>query len=114
MWSFVLAVHFLLCIFMIIIILLQSSKGSDMGAAFGGSSQTVFGASGGATFLSKLTKWVAVMFLVTSLTLAYMATRKRESNLIGDDKKTEQKAKTDSVPETKTGDVPKSEPAKGK
>ncbi len=67
----ILVVHFLICVFLVIVILLQAGKGADMGAAFGaGSSQTLFGARGAATFLQKMTAVVAISFLVTSLALA--------------------------------------------
>jgi len=52
-----------------------------MGAAFGGSSQTVFGSSGAGTFLGKLTATVAIIFMITSLSLAYMATKGSSSVL---------------------------------
>ena len=69
--SFILVVHILICLFLVIVILLQAGKGADMGAAFGaGSSQTLFGARGAATFLSKLTTITAMLFLVTSVSLA--------------------------------------------
>jgi preprotein translocase subunit SecG len=99
MWSVILAVHIILCVFLIIVILLQSGKGSDIGAAFGGSSQTVFGASGGATFLSKLTTMVAIGFLVTCLTLAFMSSRRHQSSIIKNKTQVEQKA-TDTKTET--------------
>lgn len=63
--------HVLICIALIVIVLLQSGKGADIGAVFGGSSQTLFGSSGGSTFFSKLTTAVAVIFMLTSLALAY-------------------------------------------
>ncbi|EKD42499.1 MAG: hypothetical protein ACD_73C00133G0001, partial [uncultured bacterium] len=67
----ILVVHYLISIFMIIVILLQAGKGADIGAAFGaGSSQTLFGARGAATLLSKATTVVALLFLATSLSLA--------------------------------------------
>ena len=112
MWNFVLAIHFLVCLFIIMVILLQSGKGSDMGAAFGGSSQTVFGASGGGTFLGKLTAWMAVGFLVTSLLLAYQSTRKRQSNLLKDVQKVEQKSNT-SVPNLSGKETKKANPQQG-
>jgi preprotein translocase subunit SecG len=55
--------------------LIQSSKGAEMGAAFGGSSQTLFGSRGASTFLSKLTTGAAILFMVTSLLLAVLASR---------------------------------------
>ena len=75
---FLLILHVLVCIFLICIVLLQSGKGAEMGAAFGGSSQTLFGSRGAATFLNKLTTVAAVLFMVTSLLLT-MATTKGSS-----------------------------------
>ena len=66
--------HIAVSIFMIAVVLLQSGKGAEMGASFGSSgSQSVFGAGGGSTFLSKMTTGVAVIFMLTSLTLAYIS-----------------------------------------
>ena len=65
--------HLVVCLFLIFIILIQSSKGAEMGAAFGGSSQTLFGSRGAATFLSKLTTAAAILFMLTSLFLAILA-----------------------------------------
>ncbi len=67
--------HIFACIFLIFVILIQTSKGSELGAAFGGSSQTLFGTRGAATFLSKLTVIVAVIFILTSLTLSIIASK---------------------------------------
>jgi preprotein translocase subunit SecG len=65
-------IHILVCFALIMIVLLQTGKGASMGAAFGGSSQTVFGSGGAATFLTKLTTIAAAVFMVTSLLLAFM------------------------------------------
>jgi len=72
---FLLIVHVLVSIFLILIVLLQSGKGAEMGAAFGGSSQTLFGSRGAATFLNKLTTVAAVLFMVTSLLLTMITTK---------------------------------------
>jgi preprotein translocase subunit SecG len=67
-------VHVVVSIALIMIVLLQTGKGADMGAAFGGgSSQTLFGSTGASTFLSKATTVAAIVFMLTSLTLAYMS-----------------------------------------
>ncbi|MBI2340641.1 MAG: preprotein translocase subunit SecG [Deltaproteobacteria bacterium] len=67
----ILVVHFIVCFFLIVVILLQAGKGADIGATFGaGSSQSLFGARGAATFLSKLTTTGALVFLLTSISLA--------------------------------------------
>lgn len=70
------AVHILICVFLVIVVLLQSGKAADLAGAFGGmGSQTAFGPRGSATILSKATTIAAGLFMVTSLTLAIMATR---------------------------------------
>ena len=62
--------HLIICLALIVIVLLQTGKGSEIGAVFGSSSQTLFGSTGGGTFFGKLTTGVAVVFLLTSLILA--------------------------------------------
>lgn len=71
MQIFVTITHVVVCVVLIMVVLLQAGKGANMGAAFGGSSQTVFGSSGPATFLSKMTTWVAIVFMLTSLALSH-------------------------------------------
>ena len=67
-------IHILVCIFLILVILLQAGKGADMGAIFGGGgSNTVFGASGGQTFMSKMTTALAISFMVLCLILAVVS-----------------------------------------
>ena len=75
MFTFFTLLHVIACIMLILIVLLQTGKGADMGAAFGGSTQTVFGSSGPAGFLNKLTTGVAILFMVTSLSLCYLSGR---------------------------------------
>jgi preprotein translocase subunit SecG len=72
----VVALHIVVCITMVIIVLLQQGKGADVGAVFGGSSSTVFGASGAGNFLTKITWSCAVLFFSTSIFLAYSSTRR--------------------------------------
>jgi preprotein translocase subunit SecG len=85
MYTLLIMLHVLACLVLILIVLLQAGKGANMGAAFGGSSQTVFGSSGAGTFLGKLTAGIAVLFMLTSLTLTYTASH-RSSSLIGQQK----------------------------
>ncbi len=67
-------VHILVCLGLIVVVLLQTGKGTDMGAAFGGgASTTVFGGSGAGNFLTRLTTGMAVVFMLTCLTLGYFA-----------------------------------------
>jgi preprotein translocase subunit SecG len=78
------AIHLIVCLSLIMIVLLQRGKGADMGAAFGGSSQTVFGSRGAISFLGKMTTVVAVVFMITSLTLAYMSSNKKVKTIMDD------------------------------
>src|SRR4030042_1400326 len=68
-------IHILVCFALILIVLLQAGKGAEMGAAFGGSSQTLFGSAGAMGFLSKLTPVGAGVFMSTSFLLTYASTR---------------------------------------
>jgi preprotein translocase subunit SecG len=69
-------IHVIVCLFLVVVVLLQSGKAADLAGAFGGmGSQTVFGPRGSATVLSKATTVAAALFMVTSLTLSIMATR---------------------------------------
>jgi len=67
--------HLVICITLIMIVLLQTGKGSEIGAVFGSSSQTLFGSTGGSTFFGKLTAGVAIVFMITSLVLASRSSR---------------------------------------
>ena len=69
-------IHYIVCIFLIIVVLLQSGNAADLAGAFGGmGSQTVFGPRGSATVLSKATTIAAILFMFTSLSLSIIATR---------------------------------------
>src|SRR5205823_11762462 len=70
-------VHVFVCLFLVIVVLLQSGQSGDIAAAFGGTgSQTAFGPRGAATILTKATTWCAVIFMLTSITLSIVASRK--------------------------------------
>ncbi|WP_419592159.1 preprotein translocase subunit SecG [Thiolapillus sp.] len=86
MHTILVVVHLFLSIGLIGLILIQHGKGADAGAAFGsGASSTVFGARGSANFLSRTTGVLALLFFITSLTLAWMAMQTaRDSGLIID------------------------------
>lgn len=78
-------IHVIVCIALIMIVLLQTGKGADMGAAFGGGgSQTLFGSSGASTFLSKSTTFAAIVFMLTSLCLAYVSSDRTTTSVIND------------------------------
>jgi preprotein translocase subunit SecG len=81
--------HVFVSLFLIGVVLLQSGKGAEMGASFGSSgSQSVFGAGGGTSFLSKLTTSAAVIFMLTSLTLAYISGQPSSSSMMSGKGKT--------------------------
>ena len=70
-------IHVLVCIFLIVVVLLQSGKSGDIAAAFGGQgSQTAFGPRGAATVLTRATTWCAIIFMFTSITLSVVASRR--------------------------------------
>ena len=74
--TIIIVVHILVCVALIMIVLLQAGKGAEMGAAFGGASQTIFGSAGAMGFLSKLTTVAAVIFMITSLLLTFSSMRR--------------------------------------
>lgn len=76
-------IHVLVCVALIMIVLLQTGKGADIGAAFGGgASNTLFGTSGASTFLSKATTVAAIVFMLTSLVLAYITSHRPSSSVV--------------------------------
>ena len=76
MYILLTVIHVIVCLFLVVVVLLQSGKAADLAGAFGGmGSQTVFGPRGSATVLSKATTIAAALFMVTSLSLSIMATR---------------------------------------
>jgi len=82
MSALIIIVHVVVCLTLIGIVLLQSGKGADMGAAFGGSSQALFGGGGPAPFLTRVTTAAAVVFMVTSLVLAYVSANVMEGSVM--------------------------------
>lgn len=75
-FTLLLVVQILSSLAIITLVLLQQGKGAEMGSAFGsGSAGSLFGATGAANFLSRATKWAAVVFFVTTIALAYVANR---------------------------------------
>jgi preprotein translocase subunit SecG len=76
--------HLIVCVMLIAIVLLQTGKGASMGAAFGGASQTLFGGAGPANFLNKITTIAAIVFMVTSFTLAIVSNRTVTSSKVLD------------------------------
>ena len=83
MHTILIVIHIIASFALISIVLLQHGKGAGIGAAFGGSSQTVFGSTGAAPFLAKLTAIVAVVFMCTSLGLTFLGKQQAPSVMQG-------------------------------
>lgn len=82
MTLFLTVLHVLVCLVIILVVLLQRGKGAEIGAVFGGgASSTVFGSRGAGNFLTKITVASAVIFMITSLSLAYFAEKNTRSTL---------------------------------
>lgn len=79
MSTFITVVHILTCVFLVLFVLVQSGKGAEISASFAGSSQTVFGSSGGANFFQKTTGVLAAIFFVTSVVLTILGNQSRKS-----------------------------------
>jgi len=70
-------IHVFVCMVLIVVVLLQHGKSADIAATFGGmGSQTAFGPRGTATVFSRLTTWCAIIFMITSITLTYLASHR--------------------------------------
>ena len=83
LYTLLVIVHVIVCLFLVIVVLLQSGQSGDIAAAFGGmGSQTTFGPRGAATVLTKATTWCAVIFMLTSITLSVLATRRGGSGSV--------------------------------
>jgi preprotein translocase subunit SecG len=110
-------IHVLVCFALVLIVLLQAGKGAEMGAAFGGASQTLFGSAGAMGFLSKLTTVAAVIFMITSLLLAFSSARRGASVIQEQPVQKEAPAQPERAPEppAKAPEAPKTPvPEKGK
>jgi preprotein translocase subunit SecG len=107
MYALMVTLHVFVCFLMIASILLQSGKGAEIGAAFGGSSQTVFGSRGPGTFLSKVTVAAAIVFMITSLTLAVLSRERNFSSTVIDLNKKE----SPTAPATHSGEAGHEMPA---
>lgn len=75
-------VHVIVAVGLILFVLLQAGRGAGIGAAFGGSSQTMFGAQGPTGFLGKLTTGAAILFMVTSLLLTYVGSHRATGSIV--------------------------------
>ncbi len=83
MATLILSIYIVICIALVVVVLLQQGKGADIGAVFGGSSQTVFGASGAGNVLTKATWAMAALFFATSIFLAYASARRITGSIFG-------------------------------
>jgi len=109
-------IHIIVCLILIVVVLIQSGKGGDIGAAFSGSSQTAFGPRGAATWASRATTTAAIIFMITSILLSVLQSRQAKGGSVMDTikeaPKTEQKsAPPVPVPVDKQPDTSKSAPA---
>lgn len=85
----ILLLHIAVCVALILIVLIQKGKGAGMGVAFGGTSQTVFGSGGATSFLHKVTTIVAIVFMLTSLSLSFFYGKRSTSSIMEGVKQTE-------------------------
>jgi len=112
MSAILVTLHIIVCTALIMIVLLQTGKGSDMGAAFGGGgSQTLFGSTGASTFLSKATTVAAIVFMLTCLSLAYISGHKGGSSIMPDKVPAEEKVPADTEAEKASAELPADQPA---
>jgi len=108
----IIILHVIVCLALIMIVLLQTGKGADMGAAFGGgSSQTLFGSTGASSFLSKATTFAAIIFMGTCFILAYLSANRQSTSIMKEAKtKVEQTAPAQTAapakPEAKAPEPP--------
>ncbi len=84
MTTLLLIIHVLVALFLIGIVLLQHGKGADVGATFGGSSQSLFGTEGPVPLLNKITTLAAIVFMGTSISLAYISANKSTGTVMSD------------------------------
>lgn len=109
MFTVLVIVHVIVSIFLIGIVLVNVSKGSEVGAVFSGS-QAIFGGAGPGTFLNKVTTGLAVLFFITSLSLTYLSAKKVKGSLMEEVPRVEipapEKAEKPKPPVSKTPSVP--------
>lgn len=92
---FIIAIHVIVCLFLIGVVLIQQGRSADLAGAFGGQgSQTAFGPRAAANIFTRLTTWAAIIFMVTSLTLTILYTRSNHTRSVLDGTTTSTPAKT--------------------
>ncbi len=92
MTTLIIVIHIIVCLFLIGIVLLQHGKGADVGASFGGSSQSLFGTEGPLPLLNKITTLAAIVFMGTSVALAYLSAHKTSGSVMSEVKVQTQQA----------------------
>ena len=89
--ALIVGIHVIVCVLLIILVMVQSGQSADIAAAFGGQgSQTAFGPRGTATVLTRATTWLAVIFMITSITLSIMQSRTTGPTSVLGNEKTQQ------------------------
>lgn len=102
MHTFLTVLHIIVGLFLILVILLQAGKGAAIGASLGSAgSQAMFGSSGAGNFLTKLTTAAAIIFMVTSLSLAVISSKRDQDSII-----TEVEETTEQVPPAGKEELP--------
>ena len=96
-------IHVIVSIGLILVVLLQQGKGAEVGAVFGGSSSTIFGSSGAGNFLTKMTTGMAIVFMMTSLTLGYFAGHRPSATIFDNRTPTAPSTKTENAPSNAQG-----------
>jgi len=119
LYSLLLGFHIIVCLLLVIIVLLQSGKAADLAGAFGGmGSQSTFGPRGSASFLSKMTTTLAILFMVTSLSLWIFASNRSGPKTVVDGVQQEQTTQTPAATDTEkanqTGDTKEQQQDTGK
>jgi preprotein translocase subunit SecG len=100
--TFLTVLHIIVGLFLILVILLQAGKGAAIGASLGSAgSQAMFGSSGAGNFLTKLTTAAAIIFMVTSLSLAVISSKRDQDSVI-----TEVEETTEQVPPAGKEELP--------
>jgi preprotein translocase subunit SecG len=97
--------HVIVSLGLILVVLLQTGK-ADMGAVFGGSSSTIFGSSGAGNFLTRLTTGMAIVFMITSLSLGYFAGRSPSSTIFDSRTPASETRPVEPTPAEKQSDAP--------
>jgi preprotein translocase subunit SecG len=91
MFYLLLVLHVIVCIFIVIVVLLQQGKSADLAGAFGGQgSQTAFGPRGAANLLTRLTTWCAIIFMFTSIGLTILMQKRSGGHSVLEGTKTTQ------------------------